>query len=141
MIITDARDLSFPTYEQAVEDALSSSHRADIAISSEDHARSPYDKAAPAVANRGRWSTLVPLSRGDGAPALPPGRRCRGVELFDTVRSGDKVTIVTRFGQIRTGRAVMRARPARCSTWGVRHGTPAMRLPITSRPFARRRRR
>lgn len=50
-----------------------------------------------------------------------PGR------LLDSVRAGDRVTIVDRFGQSRTGRAVM---PCSAGGWvlnmGGRHGTPGI---------------
>ena len=62
-------------------------------------------------------------------PALPPGTSAAEVELFDTVRSGDKVTIVNRFGQISTGRAVMRGPAGWVLNMGGRHGTPAIATP------------
>lgn len=50
------------------------------------------------------------------------------LELFDLIRSGDRVTIVDRFGQRRTGVATLRNR--KDDLWvlnmGGSHGTPAI---------------
>lgn len=47
--------------------------------------------------------------------------------LIDSVRAGDRVTIVNRFGQQHTGRAVM---PCSAGGWvlnmGGKHGTPGI---------------
>lgn len=49
------------------------------------------------------------------------------MRLLDTIRAGDRVTIVNRFGQESTGRAVM---PSTYDGWvlnmGGRYGTPAI---------------
>lgn len=49
------------------------------------------------------------------------------MRLLDTIRAGDRVTIVNRFGQESTGRAVM---PSTYGGWvlnmGGRYGTPAI---------------
>ena len=46
--------------------------------------------------------------------------------LVDYIRAGDKVTIVNRFGQQRTGRAVMRGPAGWVLNMGGPHGTPAI---------------
>lgn len=60
-------------------------------------------------------------------PVMPPGTTSEEeLTLFDNVRPGDKVTIVNRFGQISTGRAVMRGPAGWVLNMGGRHGTPAI---------------
>lgn len=49
--------------------------------------------------------------------------------LYDSIRHGDKVTIVDRFGQSRTGRAVMRGPAGWVLNMGGRHGTPGIAAP------------
>lgn len=44
--------------------------------------------------------------------------------LVDTIRPGDRVTIVNRFGQERSGRAVMRGPYGWVLNMGGPHGTP-----------------
>ena len=46
--------------------------------------------------------------------------------LVDLVRPGSRVTIVNRFGQTRTGRAVMRGPHGWVLNMGGAHGTPAI---------------
>ena len=46
--------------------------------------------------------------------------------ITDSIRAGDRVTIVNRFGQERTGRAVMRGPHGWVLNMGGRHGTPAV---------------
>lgn len=46
--------------------------------------------------------------------------------ILDTIRAGTRVTIVNRFGQRRTGRAVMRGPAGWVINLGGRHGTPAI---------------
>jgi hypothetical protein len=46
--------------------------------------------------------------------------------LVDTIRPGCRVTIVNRFGQQSTGRAVMRGTYGWVLNMGGRHGTPAI---------------
>ena len=46
--------------------------------------------------------------------------------LLDLIRPGDRVTIVNRFGQKRTGRAVMRGPHGWVLNMGGPHGTPAV---------------
>ena len=46
--------------------------------------------------------------------------------LLATVRVGDRVTIVNRFGQQSTGRAVMRGPAGWVLNMGGRYGTPAI---------------
>lgn len=50
----------------------------------------------------------------------------KGAPLIDAVRAGDKVTIVNRFGQERTGRAVMLGPAGWVLNMGGAHGTPAI---------------
>ena len=50
-------------------------------------------------------------------------------ELYDAIRAGDRVTIVNRFGQQRTGRAVMRGPAGWVLNMGGPHGTPAIAHP------------
>ena len=95
----------------------------DIAFIHATHAHN--DKVA-GIANRAFDEGLhAAMAR----PALPPGTSAAEVELFDTVRSGDKVTIINRFGQISTGRAVMRGPAGWVLNMGGRHGTPAIASP------------
>ena len=49
--------------------------------------------------------------------------------LFDTIKARDRVTIVDRFGQQRTGRAVMRGPAGWVLNMGGRHGTPGIASP------------
>jgi len=46
--------------------------------------------------------------------------------LLDAIKPGSKVTIVDRFGKLRTGRAVMRGPYGWVLNMGGRHGTPAI---------------
>lgn len=46
--------------------------------------------------------------------------------LIDTVRHGDRVTIVDRFGKQRTGSAVMRGPHGWVLNMGGKHGTPGI---------------
>lgn len=46
--------------------------------------------------------------------------------ILDHIRVGDRVTIVNRFGQQHTGRAVMRGPHGWVLNMGGRHGTPAV---------------
>lgn len=46
--------------------------------------------------------------------------------LISVIRPGDRVTIVDRFGQQHTGRAVMRGPYGWVLNMGGRHGTPAI---------------
>lgn len=46
--------------------------------------------------------------------------------LADQIKNGDRVTIVNRFGQERTGRAVMRGPYGWVLNLGGPHGTPAI---------------
>jgi hypothetical protein len=49
--------------------------------------------------------------------------------MFNTISHGDRVTIVNRFGQKRTGRAVMRGPHGWVLNMGGPHGTPAIADP------------
>lgn len=49
-----------------------------------------------------------------------------GKAAMDAIRSGDRVTIVNRFEQARTGRAVMRGPHGWVLNMGGAHGTPAI---------------
>lgn len=64
---------------------------------------------------------------GAAAPTRRKRRNPEGPRLVDAIRAGDRVTIVNRFGQERTGRAVMRSS---CGGWvlnmGGPHGTPGI---------------
>lgn len=53
-------------------------------------------------------------------------RRFRAVSLLEEIRHGDKVTISSRYGRDRTGRAVMRGPAGWVLNMGGRHGTPAV---------------
>jgi hypothetical protein len=46
--------------------------------------------------------------------------------ILDAIRSGDRVTIVNRFGQEHSGRAVMRGPYGWVLNMGGKHGTPAI---------------
>jgi hypothetical protein len=46
--------------------------------------------------------------------------------ILDTIRNGDRVTIVNRFGQSHTGRAVMRGPHGWVLNMGGKYGTPAI---------------
>jgi hypothetical protein len=46
--------------------------------------------------------------------------------ILDAIRAGDRVTITNRFGQERTGRAVMRGPAGWVLNMGGPHGTPAI---------------
>jgi hypothetical protein len=46
--------------------------------------------------------------------------------ILDAIKSGDRVTIVNRFGQKSTGRAVMRGPYGWVLNMGGKHGTPAV---------------
>lgn len=48
------------------------------------------------------------------------------VSLFSTITSGSRVTIVNRFGQQHTGRAVMRGPAGWVLNMGGKHGTPGI---------------
>ena len=48
---------------------------------------------------------------------------------FDAIRPGDRVTITNRFGQLRTGRAVMTGPAGFVLDMGGRHGTPDIATP------------
>lgn len=45
---------------------------------------------------------------------------------LDTIRFGDRVTIVNRFGQFRTGKATLRGSAGWVLNMGGLHGTPAV---------------
>jgi hypothetical protein len=71
-------------------------------------------------------------------PPLPPGTEASyhrdvadrdATEFYQTIRAGDRVTIVNRFGQESTGRAVMRGPAGWVLNMGGRHGTPAIASP------------
>jgi len=49
--------------------------------------------------------------------------------ILDLIRFGDKVTIVDRFGQERTGRATLRGPAGWVLNLGGRYGTPAIATP------------
>ncbi len=49
--------------------------------------------------------------------------------ILDTIRPGDRVTIRSRFGGPRTGRAVMRGPTGWVLNMGGPHGTPAVATP------------
>lgn len=55
--------------------------------------------------------------------------RSTNPDLYDAIRHGDRVTIVNRFGQQRTGRAVMRGPAGWVLNMGGPHGTPAIASP------------
>jgi hypothetical protein len=63
----------------------------------------------------------------------PPKRRKvsrkKNAGLFDAIRPGSRVTIVNRFGQSRSGRAVMRGPHGWVLNMGGPHGTPAIATP------------
>ena len=118
------RDLSFPKYEEAVEDALSGERRVSARDLTEDQ-RLSILRGFEGGRDPRRVAALMPLSA--GKPAMPPGTTSEEeLTLFDNVRPGDKVTIVNRFGQISTGRAVMRGPAGWVLNMGGRHGTPAI---------------
>ena len=48
--------------------------------------------------------------------------------LIDTIRFGDRVTIIDRFGQKLTGKAVMEGPAGWVLNMGGRHGTPAIAM-------------
>lgn len=48
------------------------------------------------------------------------------LKLVDSIRVGDRVTIVNRFGQTRTGRAVMRGPAGWVLNMGGPYGTPGI---------------
>jgi hypothetical protein len=48
------------------------------------------------------------------------------LRLVDAIQTGDRVTIVNRFGQQRTGRAVMRGPYGWVLNMGGAHGTPGI---------------
>lgn len=48
------------------------------------------------------------------------------MKTLGPIRPGDRVTIVNRFGQLRTGRAVMRGPYGWVLNMGGAHGTPAI---------------
>jgi len=48
------------------------------------------------------------------------------MNVFETIGHGDRVTIVNRFGQEHSGRAVMRGPHGWVLNMGGRHGTPAI---------------
>lgn len=61
--------------------------------------------------------------------------------LVDVIRRGDRVTIVNRFGQETTGRAVMRGPAGWVLNMGGTHGTPAIACDeniVRVRPAVRR---
>jgi len=49
--------------------------------------------------------------------------------MYNQIRNGSRVTIVNRFGQQSTGRAVMRGPAGWVLNMGGRHGTPAIASP------------
>ncbi len=53
-------------------------------------------------------------------------RETEKLNLLDAIRAGDRVTIANRFGQNRTGRAVMRGPAGWVLNMGGPHGTPAI---------------
>jgi hypothetical protein len=50
---------------------------------------------------------------------------------LEMIRAGDRVSIVDRFGKVRTGRAVMRGPHGWVLNMGGRYGTPAVATPDT----------
>jgi len=48
------------------------------------------------------------------------------MSILDAIKAGDRVTIVNRFGQSHTGRAVMRGPAGWVLNMGGKHGTPAI---------------
>jgi hypothetical protein len=48
------------------------------------------------------------------------------LDILDTIKAGDRVTIANRFGQKSTGRAVMRGPGGWVLNMGGKHGTPAV---------------
>ena len=58
--------------------------------------------------------------------------------LFSLIRPGDRVTIVNRFGQHSTGRAVMRGPAGWVLNMGGRYGTPAIADETNTLRVARR---
>jgi hypothetical protein len=46
--------------------------------------------------------------------------------ILDAIRAGDRVSIINRFGQVRTGRAVMRGPCGWVLNMGGAYGTPAV---------------
>lgn len=50
----------------------------------------------------------------------------RAASIFDSIRTGDRVTIVNRFGQKATGRATLRGPAGWVLNMGGRYGTPAI---------------
>jgi hypothetical protein len=58
--------------------------------------------------------------------ALPSSRRRNPSSILEAIRSGDRVTIVDRFGKERTGRAVMLGPYGWVLNMGGAHGTPAV---------------
>lgn len=75
----------------------------------------------------GRGSSLNPWGP-SGGPHAHFTRRPLGnsKSIVDAIRAGDRVTIVDRFGQQRTGRAVMRGPAGWVLNMGGRHGTPGI---------------
>lgn len=115
-ILTDAQG-------RPLEKPRRSDFSSDIAFIQATHA---FNDKVAGIANRAFDEGLhTAMAR----PALPPGTSAAEVELFDTVRSGDKVTIVNRFGQISTGKAVMRGPAGWVLNMGGKHGTPAIASP------------
>lgn len=59
-------------------------------------------------------------------PAQLDREIAQALRLVDTIHAGDRVTIVNRFGQQRTGRAVMRGPYGWVLNLGGAHGTPGI---------------
>lgn len=93
--------------------------------------------AAKALAGGGAKSAAVPVHSGaagrSDAPqhVIPPtpasGRTAQGsAAIHDSIGYGDRVTFRNRFGQERTGKAVMRGPAGWVLNMGGAHGTPAV---------------
>jgi hypothetical protein len=99
-------------------------------------------KKAQQLANRtGRAYEVRTLSRSEAARVSKglrgyvereigtrhnPDKVVSSQKIEDVIRAGDRVTIVNRFGQRRTGRAVMRGPAGWVLNMGGPHGTPAI---------------
>lgn len=68
-----------------------------------------------------------PRKYGEGFES--PEAESEAVSLYNSIRPGDRVTIVNRFGQKRTGRVVMRGPAGWVLNLGGAHGTPGIASP------------
>lgn len=80
-----------------------------------------FHKEHPEVSSTGAYKDL------DGLLARNP--KANPGELFDKIRSGSRVAIVNRFGQVHSGRAVMRGPAGWVLNMGGRYGTPDIATP------------